>query len=147
MYSIIKFKYFQNRRFNFIKEFKDKTIEVKNLDDINNLNPIEFECFIREFFIRKGYKAWTTKKTYDNGADVIAEKNDEKIAIQVKHSIKSINGYEQIIQAVEMFLDSHIKLVKEKKDSLLKDYITKEEPQYGYLYQQDDYRKILREIP
>lgn len=93
VYSIVKFKYFKNKRIYFIKQFNDKIIEVKNLEDINKLNPIEFEFFVKEYFIRKGYKAWTTKKSYDNGADVIAEKNDEQISIQVKHSLKSINGY------------------------------------------------------
>lgn len=95
------------------------------------------------------YSCYLTSKTLDGDVsnerltfnNFVFEKNKSKAGVG------SINGYEQIIQTVEMFLDSHIKLVKDKKDALLKDYITKEEPQYGYLYQQDDYRKILREIP
>lgn len=92
-YSIIKFKYFKNKRINFIKELENKTIEINNTDDVDNLNPIEFEYFVREFFSKQGYKSWTTKRTHDNGADVVAEKNSERIAIQVKHSMKAINGY------------------------------------------------------
>lgn len=99
VYSIIKFKYFKNKRILFIKQFSETSIEVKDLDGVNKLNPIEFEYFVKEFFVRRGYKAWTTKRAYDNGSDVIADLNDERIAIQVKHSINSVNGY-AIFQAV-----------------------------------------------
>jgi HJR/Mrr/RecB family endonuclease len=92
-YSIIKFKYFKNKRIFFTKQLVSKSIEVKNIQDVNNLNPVEFEYFVREMFARQGYRAWTTQKTHDNGADVIAEKNNERVAIQVKHSNKSISGY------------------------------------------------------
>lgn len=90
-YSIIKYKYFRDKRINFIEKMENKSIEVKNIDDVNNLDPIEFEYFVQEFFIRKGYKAITTKKSNDKGADVIAEKGSERIAIQVKHSLKPIS--------------------------------------------------------
>lgn len=99
VYSIVKFKYFKNKRIFFIEQMENKVIEVKDIQDIDNLNPLEFEQFVRELFSLQGYKAWTTKKTYDNGADVVAEKNNERIAIQVKHSNKSINGY-GVYQAV-----------------------------------------------
>ena len=93
IYSIIKWKYFKNRRINFIEKLDKKFIEINDVDDLNSLNPYEFELFIKEYFIKNGYKAWTTKKTHDNGADVIAEKNNERVAIQVKYSSKSIKGY------------------------------------------------------
>lgn len=93
VYSILKFKYFKNKRINFVKELENKTVEISNIDDVNKMNPIEFEYFVRELFARQGYKSWTTKKTNDDGADVVAEKNNERIAIQVKHSTKTINGY------------------------------------------------------
>lgn len=93
VYSIVKFKYFKNKRIFFIEQMENKVIEVKDIQDIDNLNPIEFEYFVRELFSLQGYSAWTTKKTYDNGADVVAENSNERIAIQVKHSSKSINGY------------------------------------------------------
>lgn len=92
-YSIIKFKYFKNKRIFFTQQVVNKSIEVKDIQDVNELNPIAFEEFVREMFVRQGYKAWTTKKTHDNGADVIAEINNERVAIQVKHSTKAIAGY------------------------------------------------------
>lgn len=93
LYSIVKFKYFKNKRINFVKELQNNTIEINSMDDVDNMNSIEFEFFVRELFTKQGYKSWTTKKTHDNGADVVAEKNNERIAIQVKHSAKTINGY------------------------------------------------------
>lgn len=99
IYSIIKYKYFNNIKLNFIKEFKNKIelkkqIVVSNIQDINNLNPYEFEKFAKEFFKIKGYAAWNTQASHDNGADVIAEKDNVRIAIQVKHKKKSLVGYD-----------------------------------------------------
>ncbi|PAT01089.1 hypothetical protein CI105_08545 [Candidatus Izimaplasma bacterium ZiA1] len=110
IYSIIKFKYFKNARINFIKEFqekieKNKKIIVSNIQDVNNLNPYEFESFAREYFKLKGYRAWTTQKSHDNGADVVAEKGKNRKVIQVKHSKKSINPYAiyQVVKAIDSY--------------------------------------------
>ena len=110
LYSLIKFKYFKNARINFIKEFQEKIeknnkIIVSNIQDVNNLNPYEFESFAREYFKLKGYRAWTTQKSHDNGADVVAEKGKNRKVIQVKHSKKSINGYAifQVIKAIDSY--------------------------------------------
>lgn len=92
LYSVIKFKYFKNKRINFIKEFEHKTIEVKSVEDLDELNPLEFECFVREMFIKQGFRAWTTKRSHDKGVDVVAEKGTERFVIQVKYSSKSVNG-------------------------------------------------------
>ena len=93
IYSVVKFKYFKNKRIDFIEKLEKKSIEVKSIEDIDDLDPIEFEFFVRELFIKKGYKSWTTKRSNDNGADVLAEKGDELIAIQVKHSSKSLTAF------------------------------------------------------
>ncbi|MDD3106779.1 MAG: restriction endonuclease, partial [Bacilli bacterium] len=99
VYSIAKFKHFKNKRIYFTKELQSKTIVVENITQVNQLNPIEFEYFVKQMFVQKGYKAWTTQRTHDNGADVIAELNNERIVIQVKHSKKSIDK-SAVIQAV-----------------------------------------------
>ncbi|MDD4212028.1 MAG: restriction endonuclease [Bacilli bacterium] len=93
IYSTVKAKYFNNKRIFFARKLQNMTIEVKDMDDVNKLDPIAFEYFVKEMFVRKGYKAWTTKRTHDNGTDVIAEKGNERISIQVKHSSKPINDY------------------------------------------------------
>ena len=44
----------------------------------------EFETFIADLFSKKGYTTTVTKASGDQGIDVIAERNDTKIGIQVK---------------------------------------------------------------
>jgi len=94
------------------------------------------------------YTCYITSKMLDD--DVSNERLTFNNFIYVKDKSKvgfgAINGYEEINRAIELYLDKHIRIVKEMKDSILRNYITKEEPQYGYLYQQDDYRKLLRQI-
>lgn len=98
VYSVIKLKYFKNAKVNFIKEFEEKLkankkIIVSTIQDVNVLNPYEFETFAREYFKRNGYRAWNTQKSYDKGADVVAEKGKLRTVIQVKHSRKSLSPY------------------------------------------------------
>jgi len=98
IYSIVKAKYFENKRIYFIKEF-DKKIEqskqliVKSLNDVNNLTPYEFELFVKEFFIQKGYDAVNTQMSHDHGADVIAIKDNIKYVIQAKLYSKPLSSY------------------------------------------------------
>jgi restriction system protein len=91
-YSFVKFKYFRNLRINYSRILQ-KEIVISNTEDINKLNPLEFEIFVKELYKKLGYNSWITQRTHDHGADVIAEKNSKRIAIQVKYSKKNINGY------------------------------------------------------
>jgi len=52
--------------------------------DFLDRSPREFEEFITELFTKMGYSASTTSISADYGADVIAKKDNENIAIQVK---------------------------------------------------------------
>lgn len=54
-----------------------------------NLSPFQFEKYIANLFKDKGYRANVTPRSGDYGADVIAERGEEKIGIQVK---KLTNG-------------------------------------------------------
>ena len=49
--------------------------------------------FLLELFSKQGYRSWTTKRTHDNGADVVAEKGNHRIVIQVKYSSRTVNPY------------------------------------------------------
>jgi len=53
-------------------------------DYVMKLSPHDFERFIGELFKNMGYVTRVTRYTGDYGIDVIAEKEDEKIAIQCK---------------------------------------------------------------
>jgi restriction system protein len=98
IYSIVKAKYFNNKRILFVKELEEKIkkygqIEIKNFNDLQNLNGLEFEYFVKEFFIRQGHNIISHKKSYDRGADLITEKEDKLFVIQAKHYKKPINKY------------------------------------------------------
>lgn len=85
---------FRNATRNFFKRkgkfgVENKHYGVVHLDsldkDLEQMDPIAFEYFVRDLFRANGYKAITTPTTKDFGADVIAKKGKEIIAIQVKH--------------------------------------------------------------
>lgn len=103
IYSIVKFKYFQNKRLYFIKEFEKKIeenqkLEIKSFLDLDKLNGYEFELFAREYFLIQGYEAVTTQRSHDHGADVIAWKEKDKYVIQAKKYSKPVD-YFAIVQA------------------------------------------------
>jgi len=61
-----------------------KAILRTGIGQVDNLSPFEFEEWVARFLRMCGYYAHTTQKSGDFGADVLAEKNGVKIAIQVK---------------------------------------------------------------
>jgi len=65
-----------------IEEMKRADIGLSN--NFRNLTPYEFEEFVAKLFKKKGYQAYVTSGSADFGVDVIAEKNEERLAIQVK---------------------------------------------------------------
>jgi len=74
-----------------IEEFKRADTGLKQ--NFQNLSPYEFEEFIAEMFKKLGYRARKTSNSGDYGVDVIAEKNGEKLAIQVKrHKVSNKVG-------------------------------------------------------
>jgi hypothetical protein len=68
--------------------------------DIESMSGLEFEGFLEELFNSMGYDAWQTDKSGDQGADVIAEKVGEKVAIQAKNkNSKTLNSAVQEVKA------------------------------------------------
>ena len=52
--------------------------------DIKAMTPEEYEEFVRQKFVEKGYRTELTPKTSDYGIDIFAFKDKEKIGVQVK---------------------------------------------------------------
>ena len=63
---------------------KHNLLKSSGINQIDQLSPFEFENWVTRFFQAQGYRAYTTQKSSDYGIDVIAEKDQTKIAIQVK---------------------------------------------------------------
>jgi len=72
-----------------VKKWKEIDIGLNN--NFANLSPYEFEDFISELFSKMGYDAKVTSRSGDFGADVIAQKNNEKILIEVKKYSEGTN--------------------------------------------------------
>lgn len=79
-----------------IKKWKEIDIGLSN--NFAHLSPYQFEEFVSELFQKMGYKTKVTKKSGDFGADVIAEKENERIVIQVKKYAKGNNVNPEEIQ-------------------------------------------------
>ena len=57
---------------------------VYTIEDIDLMDGREFEQFVAELFRKMGFSTEVTKHSYDQGIDIIAEKNGMKIGIQAK---------------------------------------------------------------
>ncbi|MCK8818132.1 restriction endonuclease [Natroniella sulfidigena] len=57
--------------------------------EMRKMNPIEFEHYVADMLEQKGYDCYVTSGTADYGADIIAEDDKEKIAVQVKRYAKN----------------------------------------------------------
>ena len=62
----------------------NKYLKNVNISQIDSLNGYDFEEYIATLFESCGFKCDTTPKSKDNGVDIIATKNNIKIAIQTK---------------------------------------------------------------
>lgn len=83
------------------QELQD-ALKNSGISQIENLSPFEFEEWVARLLRVDGYKANATKKSGDYGADVIAEKDGIKIAIQVKKFNKpvGIKAVQEVISAI-----------------------------------------------
>lgn len=61
------------------------------------MTPENFEKQIAAYYSKLDYKITMTPKSYDYGVDIIAEKDNEKIAIQVKLYDVRISNYKDIM--------------------------------------------------
>ncbi|MBO7327034.1 MAG: restriction endonuclease, partial [Clostridia bacterium] len=71
----------------------------KSIVDIDLMTGTEFEEFLCIFFTNQGYKCQTTKASGDQGIDLIAVKDDVKLAIQAKCYTGSV-GNHAVMEAV-----------------------------------------------
>ncbi len=66
------------------KHKTNKYLKSIKLSQIDSLNGYDFEEYIATLFESCGFKCDKTPKSKDNGVDIIATKNNIKIAIQTK---------------------------------------------------------------
>ena len=75
-----------------------KIIIKRRMNQIDSIDPWEFEKLIADNLVSVGFKAYATSGSGDKGIDVIAEKGSYKIVIQVKKYSGSV-GFDAIKEA------------------------------------------------
>lgn len=91
--------------FDFVFEDLDEYVKqnsnkVESIDKTYEMSAFDFEELIVELFSRMGYKAESTKKSGDQGVDVIARKGCVTIAIQTKNYPHTIVGNKAVQEVV-----------------------------------------------
>lgn len=101
----------------FIKSFdfdssQNKSLKIKNIEDIDQLNPLSFEAAIAILFEKThDGNAWLTPVSNDKGADVIFFGESSNLLIQVKRSASrlDITSGQEIIYALPEYRNKYQK--------------------------------------
>lgn len=91
IYSFVKIKYFKDIR----KKEKQasKEVKIKDMSVIDTLSGFDFEKFAAEYFKLLGYKTELTQGSHDNGADILARKDNIMLCVEAKRRSKKINRH------------------------------------------------------
>ena len=80
---------------------------VLTADDLQRMNPDEFEALLAAIFYKQDYNVILTPKTNDGGTDVIARRKDTIILIQCKHIfigiLNSDSAVNELLRALDLF--------------------------------------------
>jgi len=85
---------------------KIKSTSTIQIDNLNELSGIEFEELIKNQFIKLGFRAETTKKSGDYGADLTIEtKNKTRIVVQCKRFKSKVNlkAIQEVVGAISFY--------------------------------------------
>jgi HJR/Mrr/RecB family endonuclease len=87
---------------NYYRFNKDK---IKDEIDFNKLSGVEFEAYVGKVFKNQGFDVRGTKKTGDQGADLIAKKGKNTIIIQVKRYRGSVGNkaVQEVVSAIKHY--------------------------------------------
>ncbi|MET3196029.1 restriction endonuclease [Gottfriedia sp. OAE603] len=69
---------------------RNERLRLSGINEIDKMDGVVFEKYLREIYLQKGYRVSLTSVTGDYGADLILEKNNEKIVIQAKRYAKNV---------------------------------------------------------
>ncbi len=69
---------------NCINEYNSENVDSTGHEYNDDIDPYEYEHFCASVLTKHGWKAQATQASGDQGADVIAEKGDLKVALQCK---------------------------------------------------------------
>jgi restriction system protein len=89
----------------FIKSFRYKSVLPIELRDIDYMDGLQFEKFLKPVFERQGYITEVTKGSGDYGADLILRKGHKKLVVQAKRYSSNIgvSAVQQVVAAVNFY--------------------------------------------
>lgn len=82
-----------------------KPAKRRSLQEIDTMNGHDFEAYLAELFKRHGYKAKVTSASGDYGADLILQKDGERIVVQAKRYKNNvgIRAVQEVIPAIAYY--------------------------------------------
>lgn len=93
---------FESNQYSDIDEFeqfllsndliKREEIKIVTIEEIDKMSGVEFENFLEQLFLNLGYRITLTKKSGDQGVDLILTKGNQKIGVQCKRSNTTIGN-------------------------------------------------------
>lgn len=88
-----------------IKQYHNKKLLDSGINTVDKMSGKQFEEFLLAHFKNLGYKGHTTPITNDYGADLVVEKDKERIVIQAKRwqSKVKIEAIQQIAAAIQYY--------------------------------------------
>lgn len=105
----LTFKSFRKLMFDmivvFIKSIRYKSGLPIDIREIDGMNGLEFELFLKPVFDRQGYLAQVTQGSGDYGADLILRKGRKKYVVQAKryNSNIGVSAVQQVVAAISYY--------------------------------------------
>lgn len=80
-------------------------LRKSGIHEIDSMDGVQFEYYLRELFKTRGYKVEMTKAVGDFGADLILVQQDKRIVVQAKRYSKAvgIKAVQEVISSVNMY--------------------------------------------
>lgn len=82
----------------FLRYKQNQILRNSGIKDIDRMDGVRFEYYLKELYVSMGYSVKTTKRSGDFGADLILTKDGRKIVVQAKR-YKSNVGLKAIQEA------------------------------------------------
>lgn len=84
---------------------REEKLKKSGIRDIDKMNGIQFEYYLKTLFSSGGYKVEVTQASGDYGADLVLRKNDKKIVVQAKRYTKNvgISAIQQVVGSIKLY--------------------------------------------
>ncbi|MGG3662981.1 restriction endonuclease [Bacillus gobiensis] len=74
----------------FRRKQKEDRLKRSDIKEIDHMDGVQFEYYLAALFKHIGYKVKTTKASFDYGADLVMDKDGERIVVQAKRHLKKV---------------------------------------------------------